>query len=325
MFPLPRNQTLILAISGGPDSIFLLDKIAQVQNRNNLKIIIAHLNHQIRGTESDKDELFVIKTAKKYQIPFEVKKINVPEYAKKYKLNLEQAARNARYAFLSEIAEKNSAKYILTAHHQDDNIETVLFKFFRGCNLKSLTGMSQKQNISVIYNEKIYHANILRPLLNTQKKEILDYLRKNKIKFCIDKSNFDTKLKRNFRRHNLIPQIEQINPEFNKKFPKTIENFSLIENFIQQEIKKWLKLNFKKSSFPMDLFNLLHPYIRQEIIKNLFYKFSPHEELSSTHIQNILDLINKKKSNTKKEFGKKHFLKILNKKVCIISIAIHQK
>jgi len=163
---LQEGSRLVLAVSGGPDSICLLDLLRQLP----YYISVAHLNHQLR-VEADQEAAFVKKSADFLGMPFFFKSVNVRGLAENQKLGVEEAARNARYKFLFETAEKTNSRAVITAHHADDQIETVLMNLIRGAGLRGLAGMNYCQ-ISH-FNQKI---PLIRPLLDFWKDDLLDCL-----------------------------------------------------------------------------------------------------------------------------------------------------
>ena len=221
-----KNTKVVLAFSSGPDSVYLLHKLLKIKG---IKIILAHFNHQLRGKDSDLDEKFAEKTAKKHDLKFENTSFDIKRYAKKNSLNLEEAAREKRYEFLRKIKHKHGASLILTAHHANDNLETFLLNFLRGSGLSGLKSM------------QLINNDIFRPLLYTSKKEILDFLKKNKIKFRIDKSNNDTKLTRNKLRHEVIPKLEEIQPDLINVFNRNIQNINEIHTLIKKRAQNDFK------------------------------------------------------------------------------------
>lgn len=289
---LQNGDTVIAAISGGADSVFLLEIIKKLP----IKVIIAHVNHSLRGTESKKDAEFVKKLSKG-EI-FELKTVNIKEKSQKLKKGLEETGRLVRYNFFDKLAKKHQAKLVLTAHHADDNLETIIFNLARGATLKGLSGM------------KILDKNLLRPLLHTSKQEIQDYLAFHKIKFRNDKSNKDTQLTRNFIRHKIVPQLKKINPRITQVVAKNSKIIKQTADFIQetsiQYFKKIVVLN-NKNELHLDAkkFRSLPEAIKENIIK-LCYKtlINETQNLESKHLEETLLLIASNIGNKTKKFGK---------------------
>ncbi|MCG2726228.1 MAG: tRNA lysidine(34) synthetase TilS [Elusimicrobia bacterium] len=206
-----NGDSILLAISGGPDSIMMLDFFAKHSKKRNINLCICHINHQIRGSNSDKDEAFVKKLGRKYDIETISKKIDIPLLAKKKKISVEHAARLARYDFLIQTAKKKNCPIIATAHHSDDNVETVLLNLIRGTNPKGLLGIPIKRPLWEKGRKKIY---AIRPLMAIDRGEILAYIKIHKLSSRKDKTNEDEKHTRNWIRKTLLPLIEKKQPQF---------------------------------------------------------------------------------------------------------------
>jgi len=233
------KEKLLLAVSGGVDSVVLCELCQQA----GYNFIIAHCNFQLRGEESERDETFVRGLGEKYKVEVKVKKFDTEKFATENKMSIQEAARNLRYQWFAELVNgelsmvnkniTNSTHYslpdsyrgtihLLTAHHADDNIETVLMNFFRGTGLHGLTGIP----VSGISNILNY---IRRPLLPFSKNELLSFARENKLKFVEDSSNLSSKYTRNFFRNEIIPAISKVYPEVNANLSDNIERFKEIE------------------------------------------------------------------------------------------------
>ena len=221
-----NNDTIVVGFSGGPDSVFLVEMLKKLQNFINFKIYLVHINHLLRGEDADSDEKFSIEYAKKNNLEIFIKKIPVKEIAKEVGKTLEEVGREERYKFFSEIYKKIGANKIATAHNKDDQIETFLFRLIRGASLQGLEGIKIKNN------------NIIRPISEIYKKDILNYLNKNEIQYKIDKTNFENDFTRNSIRLDLIPFIEK---RYNIKFKEKI--FSLIEEIRENNQNNSLNLS----------------------------------------------------------------------------------
>jgi tRNA(Ile)-lysidine synthase len=195
-----RGATVIVAVSGGADSIALLDILSSLPEFP-LNLIVAHLNHSLRGAESDGDEAFVRELAAHYGLPCEVGRADVQALSSMHKLSLEEAGRAARYAFLHELAARHRAHAIALAHHADDQAETVLMRLLRGAGATGLAGIAPKTG-----------NGLVRPLLGITRGEIEAYLQARGLAFRTDSSNADTSFLRNRIRHELLPYLATFNP-----------------------------------------------------------------------------------------------------------------
>ncbi|MGL4910604.1 MAG: tRNA lysidine(34) synthetase TilS, partial [Cetobacterium sp.] len=203
-----NGDKLVLGFSGGPDSVFLLEILNNLKQELNFEFILVHINHLLRGENSDGDEAFAIECGERLNIPVFTKKISIEKVAKEKGIGLEEAGREIRYNFFSEILKKTSSNKIAIAHNLDDQIENFLFRLIRGTSLEGLEGIQNRDNI-------------IRPINETYKSDILKYLDENKILYRIDETNFENEFTRNSIRLDLIPNIEK---RYNSSFKEKIHN-----------------------------------------------------------------------------------------------------
>ena len=187
------KDVLVIGLSGGPDSMALLNMLLNYRNKVDITIVAAHVNHNVRR-ESNKESKFVEEYCNKNNVIFESMKID--KYGDD---NFENEARNIRYQFFEELINKYNAKYLLTAHHGDDLIETILMRIVRGSSLSGYAGFKEIA--------KRDNYTIIRPLINYNKDEILKYDKDNKIPYCVDKTNFMNIHTRNRYRKNILPLL----------------------------------------------------------------------------------------------------------------------
>ncbi|HEX8017877.1 MAG TPA: tRNA lysidine(34) synthetase TilS [Flavobacterium sp.] len=204
-FPFMENKKLFLAVSGGLDSMVLLHLFQQLE----YEIAVLHCNFQLRGLESFGDQDFIRNYCEENNISIFTTQFDTEAFAKDYKLSTQIAARELRYNWFYELLEIHNFDYILTAHHADDNLETFIINLSRGTGLDGLVGIPEQ-------NDKI-----IRPLLPFSREEILNYAKENTIKWREDSSNASNKYLRNKIRHDLVPVLKEINPNFLKAFQKT--------------------------------------------------------------------------------------------------------
>jgi len=199
----PADRRYLIGVSGGRDSVALLHWLVNLGYK---KLVVCHLNHQLRGRSSYADARFVEKLAKKYQIDFELGSASVPALAGKEKLSIETAARDSRYSFFARVAKRRRCDTIFLAHHADDQVETFLINLFRGAGTAGLSGMREISTRPINSVE----LTIVRPLLGVWRKEIDDYVHKHRIKFREDASNKNLNPFRNRIRRRIIPYLEKI-------------------------------------------------------------------------------------------------------------------
>ena len=262
-----NNCHLLLAVSGGVDSVVLVD----LMDKAGFSYQIAHCNFQLRGEESERDEQFVRNLAKKYGKQILVKRFDTNEYAQTHKCAIQEAARDLRYEWFAEIInglessthDSPLTTHVCTAHHADDNIETMLMHFFRGTGIQGLTG------IQPILKER----KLIRPLLSFRKMELLEYAQENGLHFVEDSSNASDKYTRNYFRNQLIPQIKEVFPQVEENLLHNIQRFSevaaLYEQSVQQQLQKLVEPKGNEFHIPVLKWKKVNPLptITWELIK----------------------------------------------------------
>ena len=215
-----KDKKLLLAVSGGVDSMVLLDLFYKLR----FDICIVHCNFQLRGKESDADEMLVRKICQDSYIPYFIESFDTLEFAKENKLSIQLAARKLRYDWFQELLSLGY-DYVLTAHHLDDNVETFLINFTRGTGLEGLTGIPAQ------------NGNIIRPLLPFSREEIENYALENKIQWREDSSNASDKYFRNKLRHNIVPTLKELNTGFLDSFQNTLHHLHQAESLVNDASK----------------------------------------------------------------------------------------
>lgn len=201
---LAPDSAVLLAFSGGPDSRVLLHLLAKDAEQKGYRLYVGHINHGIRGEEADRDEAFCRDTAALYRLPFLSKRIDVPSLAKARNESIETAARNARYACLSEWMKEYDIPLLVTAHNADDNLETVLLDLLRGAGLDGMCGIPPTR--------KIERGILARPLLRVTREQILGYCHSHSLSYVIDSTNTDTQYTRNRIRSEVLPALYALQP-----------------------------------------------------------------------------------------------------------------
>ncbi|GEM_PF-1556868 len=292
-----KNTTLVLGISGGPDSVYLLQRCLEINKNHPLKIVIAHVNHGLRGKAGDLDEKFVEALAKRNGLLFKSIRCNL----KKRTGNLEEQGRNARYDFFEKIRRQYGAHWILTAHHLNDSIETSLFNLIRG---SSFAGMKGMQTISP-------KRHLLRPMLHLTKAEILQFLKQRRFTFHQDKSNKDLHFSRNLLREKIIPLVQKINPGFEQTFSQNLENFREIADFMDTKSQEWLKKYSSKNGHDLEQFLKEAPALQKNILVRLYKKaYGTSQKITYRQIGEMLKVLRLKKAGLKKEFGEMYFMAV---------------
>lgn len=283
---LKMEDSVVIGVSGGPDSMALLYIMNEFKKNMNLKIICAHVNHNVRK-ESEQERIDLENYCKENNIIFEYIKIE-----KWGEDNFHNEARTIRYNFFEELIENYDAKYLMTAHHGDDLIETILMRIVRGSTLKGYSGFSR------IVEKNNY--TIVRPLITLTKDEIVRFVENNNIKYAIDNSNNEDHYTRNRYRHTVLPFLKQEEYNVHKKFLKFSE--TLLENnkYIEKETSKVINEVFINGILDISRFKELEKVIQTKIIYNILEKIYGDDLLiiSDVHVDLILNLIKSNKSNS---------------------------
>ncbi|PCJ24908.1 MAG: tRNA lysidine(34) synthetase TilS [Flavobacteriales bacterium] len=223
-----KTDKILLAVSGGKDSMLLLNLFDQ----QNLSFGVAHCNFQLRGDDANKDEQFVRQFCANNNITFYTTAFNTQEYATEKGVSIQMAARDLRYNWFERIRQENNYKYIAIAHHKNDVAETMLINLTKGTGLAGLHGIRKK------------NGNVIRPILCFNSVEIENYVKENNISYREDLSNLDVKYIRNTIRHNIIPELEKINPALIETLNNTANQFLNDEKIISDKIAKEKKQLF---------------------------------------------------------------------------------
>jgi tRNA(Ile)-lysidine synthase len=286
------EDTIIVAISGGADSTALLDLLVRLPGYN-LRLVAAHLNHCLRGVDSDTDEAFCSKLAAHYAIPFESRRVDVRRLAESGALNLEDAGRRARIAFLDELREKYGATAVAVAHHADDQAETLLMRLLRGSGMTGLSGMAYR-------NSRGY----IRPLLEISRSEIEQYLRGCSLDWREDASNSDKTYLRNRIRHDLLPILETYNPAIRSSLAKTAsilrDDETLLDEMTKKEFSGSCRVEEGKIDCNAGQLRTLIIALRRRILRHAFKQLTGTlEGMSQSHIDSICEMIDADRSNSR--------------------------
>ncbi len=268
---LNQQSTLLLAVSGGLDSMALLHLLHSC----NFEISAAHCNFNLRAKESDADQEFVKSICKDLGVPFYTKNFDTKSVAHSQGISIQMAARDIRYHWFEELRAANNFDFIATAHHQDDQIETLLINLTRGTGLKGMHGILAKQNY------------LLRPLLFTDKKALLSWMNNNDFDFREDQSNASLKYTRNKIRHKVLPVLKEINPSLTSTMQENAERFYGSENnlsyFYESDKSKLIKNIDNKLHFDL---RLIQKYPAP--VDLLFYFLSEYDFQDWKAIENLL-------------------------------------
>lgn len=276
-----KNSPLILGCSGGPDSMCLLHLLKS----NNYRVICAHVNHNIR-LESTKEYSFVKDYCERNNISFEGLELEkTPDKNESY-------YRQKRHEFYKQLAMEYNTSYILTAHHGDDLIETILMRLTRGSYLRGYGGFE------AFYKENDF--SYIKPLIYYTKKDIINYNTENKIPYVTDPSNNDETYTRNKYRHQMLPFLKSLSPEIHQKYLQFSESIIETENFIDSLLEKQIEDNFKENYILLDRFLTLDKYLQKREIEKILKKLYKNDvdKLQVFHIDSILYLLETEKNKS---------------------------
>lgn len=278
------EEGLVAGVSGGPDSVFLIHILMEMDFK---KVIIAHLNHRLRGEDADMDEIFVRHLSQKLMLPLYVGREDIKKFIKEKGYSIEEGARIKRFEFLKNVKRKEGMDKIVLGHNFDDSVETTVMNFIRGSGLKGLSGIPPK------------HEDVIHPILPIKREEILTCLKEKKIDFRIDKTNLSTDYLRNKIRNFLIPLIEK---EFNKNFKERVWSLSEIvktddeylDKIADGKIKELVKFENGLAAVKVEPFKKLHLSIKRRIIRKIIEHFNLNlREYSLKNIDDVVNLFNK--------------------------------
>ncbi|QPJ63448.1 MAG: tRNA lysidine(34) synthetase TilS [Candidatus Nitronauta litoralis] len=281
----PKDSKVLLALSGGPDSTALVHVLSGLSAKLNISLGVAHLNHQMRGEESNKDAEFVQILADEFHLPCHVKAMDVKDWAEREGYSFQEGARKCRQQFFSEIAREHHYTLIALGHHQDDQAETVIMNILRGSGLQGLGGILGKSGLFV------------RPLLNCSRQEILDYLGARKATFREDSSNLDTSYLRNKVRLELIPHIKSdFAPRFKEQLGKMAQLLQWDESFLSEEAQKFFQgLSSRKGSIltlPAGKLKSVHPAILNRVLRFAIQEIKGDlRSVEFDHVQQVCQLL----------------------------------
>jgi len=309
-----NGDKIIVGVSGGPDSICLLNILNEIKEEFNIKLYVCHINHGLRKN-AILDEEYVEQFCKEKNIEFFAKKADIKSLATENKIGTEEAGRNVRYEFFEETLKKVNANKIATAHTENDNAETIIMNFIRGSSLSGLKGI-----------EKSRQNKYIRPLINCNRKEIEEYCEKNNLKPRIDETNKENIYTRNKIRNICIPYIEK---EFNENIVGTLNRLSEIiideNNYMQvqtAEAYKNLVIEENEKNIILDLknFNKEHIVIKRRLILYTINKvLGTNNGIEKKNIDDIIKLCERNIGNKYLYPNKNIKILIKNKKIFFIS------
>ncbi len=289
-----KSETLLVAVSGGPDSVCLLHILLQLKDKLGIELHVAHLNHQLRGADSEADARYVAELARRMGIPVTVEQRDVSSFQVEHRLSPEEAAREVRYAYLAEVARDIGAGRVAVGHTLDDHIETILMHIVRGSGTRGLRGLQP-------CTEQQFQQNslaVIRPLLSARRAETADYCRHHRLEPRLDASNLSLSHLRNRIRLELIPQLLSYNPEVAEALLRLGQIAHDDLDFISEEGKKqWEKVAQEQEgaiALEKEPFLKLPLAIKRHLLRMAIEKLIGNlKDIETRHIEQLLGALNK--------------------------------
>lgn len=294
-----KADKLLVAFSGGVDSVVLSDLL----HKAGYQFDLAHCNFQLRGTEAYDDTAFCKSYAKSINTNCRVTYFDTKKFALKNKLSIQMAARDLRYTWFKELVEKHHYTYILTAHHANDNIETLFVNLVRGTGIKGLQGIPEKQN------------NIVRPLLFATKDAIKQYALKNELSYREDSSNQEVKYKRNFIRHQIVPELKKLNPALEETINTSIHFFKQSSEIVSQFAD--LKFNEICREENDQLFIDIKSLLNEKQKETLLFEWLYPKSFKNSQIQQLCEVLVSDK-HIGKQFSSATYHLVVDRKYIIV-------
>ena len=274
-FGIELTRGILVGFSGGPDSVMLLSVLAQIRRQRDLNILAVHINHCIRGEEANRDEEFSRRFAKELGVEFLSFKINVPQMATELNIGVEETARNARYSKFSEIiSSRNDVGYVAVAHNATDNLETMLFNMMRGAGTRGMGGIPPMRD------------NIIRPLLDVPKSDIVSLLDQYGIGYVCDSTNDTVDYTRNYIRHGVLPTLTTLTNTPEKMANRTARILRADDDYLCSTARQYLR---GKTSISREELSVLHPAIRARALQ--FMAREVDVEIYENHIEKLSQLL----------------------------------
>lgn len=279
-----RGDRIVIGVSGGKDSVCLLDVLDRCRDEWELSLLVVHVNHGLRGEAADRDESFVEALANERGLPFYSEQVDVRAVAAERKMTEEEAGRYVRYQIMKHVCIEKEYNKIAVAHHQDDVAETVLFQMFRGSGPRGLSGIFPKREY------------IIRPILFAERSEIDEYVEQNQLAYCVDDTNFDEKYCRNKIRLQVFPYVEK---EINKRAAlhvakaahKIAQQYMYIDKQAKREYMKIVHVDRGEYYYGCAEFDRLDPVLKVEVIRLILKNFSDSvKDITETHYNMLISL-----------------------------------
>jgi len=293
------GDRVVVGVSGGPDSLCLLHLLHGLREELGITLHVAHLHHALRGEEADEDARFVERVATSWGLPSTVEKRDVPAYAEREKLAIEQAARQVRYTFLAEVAKRVGASSVAVGHNADDQVETVIMHWLRGAGTAGLRGMRPLQRWPLPGID----LRLARPLLEIPREEIEAYCQEHRLRPRFDRSNLDTTYYRNRIRHELLPLLEEYNPNIREVIRRAALIIADDHHYLaSQGQRAWEKVVSEMEGalvFDLKAWGQLHPSLQRQLLRRAIRNLrSDLRNIDWVHIEEARRALGEKPAGT---------------------------
>lgn len=305
-----KGETVVIGVSGGADSVCLLACMEELKKEYNLTLIAVHVNHGIRGDEADRDQRFVQDLCREHGVPCRVFAENIPEYAGRNGLSEEEAGRKIRYERFAQVCRENGSLKIAVAHNANDQTETILFNMLRGSSVGGIRGMKPVSSVvGITWNqpedtfsdgfedrgENFISGNeiiLVRPLLETERSEIEEYLNVRGITWCNDSTNGEEAYSRNYIRKTLVPAMEKLSPKAAEHIRTLGKDAGEIEEYIDFQVEKYYNQACVDNRLSIEICMNAPEIIRKKLVyrficENAGYK----KDIQRVHVLNIVKLL----------------------------------
>jgi tRNA(Ile)-lysidine synthase len=284
------SDAVVAGVSGGPDSLCLLHMLRELHQELGVSVHVGHLEHGIRGEESQADAAYVESLARGWGLPVTVEHGDVPGYAAEHKLAIEEAARRVRYLFLGRVARQVGAQCVAVGHNADDQAETILMHLMRGSGLGGLRGMLPVQTLGAEPWWSGPMIRLVRPLLEVSRNEIEAYCHQHGLTPRFDRSNLDLTYHRNRIRHELIPHLETFNPRIRELLCRSARSIADDYDFLRnQGLEAWERLAREDDSaitFPLQPWLELHPSLQRQLLREAIHRLRKSlRDITWTHVE----------------------------------------
>ncbi|GBD05004.1 tRNA(Ile)-lysidine synthase [bacterium HR20] len=283
------GASILIAISGGVDSVVLLDMLFILSFEHGYRLHLAHVNHKLRAEESDRDEAFVRALAKRYDLPCHVTHVETAAFARKHRLSIEEAARELRYRFLRQMCGTTHAQYCAVAHTADDTAETLLLNLVRGSGLTGLAAIPPRRPLTK-------KAALIRPLIGITRQQILQYATARSLEWIEDSTNADRSFLRNRIRHDVLPTLrEQFNPRIIETLARTAELLrqadGFIESFIESTFLQIATIYDGRVELNKNALGQMHPFLQGELIERALGELTDHRTVPHAAVERVRSLL----------------------------------